>query len=64
MQTSLNTKAGINIVNGDMFFTMRLLLEMVEKTLNGCGMDMEFIDVEPAAEGGIRYSILINGEEH
>lgn len=64
MKTSLYTKAGVNVISGiDAYEQMNLLLDMVEHQLNGAGVHIEFVDVEPSDDHGIRFSISLDGKE-
>lgn len=65
MKISHYTKAGINVINQKSDFGQyRFILEFVEGRLRAAELDVEFIDVEPHFDGGIRFSIMINGKEY
>ena len=65
MEVSYHTQAGSMVVNNpDAFSPFRTLLEMVELTLKRAELTVEFVDVEPYRDGGIRFSMRINGEEY
>ncbi len=65
MKISHYTKAGINVINQKSDFDQyRFILEFVEGRLKEAQLDVEFIDVEPHCDGGIRFSIMINGKEY
>lgn len=66
MQESNNTKAGINVVfsHRSGFEPYRFILEFVEARLRRAGVNAEFIDVEPNIDGGIRFSLKIDGKEY
>jgi len=65
MQISSYTQAGINIIHQKSDFEQyRFILEFVEGRLKEANLDVEFIDVEPHADGGIRFSIMVDGKEY
>ncbi len=66
MQTSGYTKEGINTVSSfGAYEDMKRVLEHVERVLAHAEINVEFIDVEPwYTNGGIRFSILIDGKEY
>ena len=64
MKTSSYTLAGINVINQKSDFEQyRFILEFVEGRLQAANLDVEFVDVEPHADGGIRFSLMVNGKE-